>query len=178
MYRLIYKSRATSELDWPAVEAILHASERTTGRMTSPGFLLTSRTHFLQVIEGRFEDVNKTFMRISRDTRHDDIQLLSYEVIDGCLFDGWGMKGIGVLDANSELAKRLIEKYGSENGACAFRARPGVPWRWSSTSALFRNRRPGSAEARHRSPTSGDTRAHARNRDGKLRGSRARLYAG
>jgi hypothetical protein len=126
MYRLIYKSRATSELDWPAVEAILHASDINNRTHDITGFLLTSRTHFLQVIEGRFEDVNKTFMRISRDTRHDDIQLLSYEVIDGCLFDGWGMKGIGVLDANSELAQRLIEKYGSEQGGVRF---PLEAWR-------------------------------------------------
>jgi Sensors of blue-light using FAD len=126
MYRLIYKSESTSELDWPAVEAILHASDINNRAHDISGFLLASRTHFLQVIEGTFEDVNKTFMRISRDTRHDNIQLLSYEVIDGRLFDGWGMKGIGVLDANSTLAQRLIEKYGNEQGGVRF---PREAWR-------------------------------------------------
>jgi hypothetical protein len=84
------------------------------------GFLLASRTHFLQVIEGTFEDINATYLRIARDKRHEQIQLLSYEVIDARLFEAWAMKGIGVFDNNSAMARQLIEKYGEQDGGVRF----------------------------------------------------------
>lgn len=120
MYRLIYKSRAVNALDWDVVSKILNESEanNTSARIT--GFLLASKTHFLQVVEGTFEDVNALFQRIARDTRHDEIQILSYEIIDARLFETWAMKGIGVFDVNSELARQLIDKYGEQDGGVRF----------------------------------------------------------
>lgn len=120
MYRLIYKSRAVLDIDWQVVENILHQSEANNALAGITGFLLASRTHFLQVIEGTFEDINNTYLRIVRDRRHDQIQLLSYEVIDARLFDTWSMKGIGVFGNNSDMARRLIEKYGEQDGGVRF----------------------------------------------------------
>jgi hypothetical protein len=120
MYRLIYKSRAVEDLNWEMVEPILHHSEANNALAGITGFLLASRTHFLQVIEGTFEDVNATYLRIARDTRHEQIQLLSYEVIDARLFESWAMKGIGVFDNNSAMARQLIEKYGEQDGGVRF----------------------------------------------------------
>lgn len=120
MYRLIYKSRSVQDLDWQIVENILHQSEANNALAGITGFLLASRTHFLQVIEGTFEDINATFLRIARDRRHDQIQLLSYEVIDARLFDTWSMKGIGVFGNNSDVARRLIDKYGEQDGGVRF----------------------------------------------------------
>ncbi|MGB8053849.1 MAG: BLUF domain-containing protein [Azonexus sp.] len=120
MYRLIYKSRVTRELDWPVIEEILHHSAANNSLAEVTGFLLATRSHFLQVIEGRFEDVNETFFRIARDTRHERIQLLSYEVVDARLFESWAMKGIGILDANTDLARQLIAKYGEQDGGVRF----------------------------------------------------------
>ncbi|WP_430513328.1 BLUF domain-containing protein [Pannonibacter phragmitetus] len=41
------------------------------------GCLIFTGQHFLQVIEGMQEDVEDTFGRISRDTRHTDLRVLS-----------------------------------------------------------------------------------------------------
>ena len=120
MCRLIYKSRAATELDWPIIEKILHHSEANNSLAAITGFLIASKTHFLQVIEGRFEDVNETFFRIARDPRHESIQLLSYEVVDARLFESWAMKGIGTLDANTSLARQLIGRYGEQEGGVRF----------------------------------------------------------
>ncbi len=120
MYRLIYKSRSVEEIDWTIVENILHQSEANNSLAGVTGFLLASSTHFLQVIEGTFEDINNTFLRIARDRRHDQIQLLSYDVIDARLFDVWSMKGIGVFGNNSAIARQLIEKYGEQDGGVRF----------------------------------------------------------
>jgi len=120
MYRLIYKSRAVQDLNWEVVERILHHSQANNALAGITGFLLASRTHFLQVIEGTFEDINGTFLRIARDTRHEQIQLLSYEIIDARLFEAWAMKGIGVFDNNSAMARQLIAKYGEQDGGVRF----------------------------------------------------------
>ena len=120
MYRLIYKSRVTRELDWPVIEDILHHSAANNSLAEVTGFLLATRNHFLQVLEGRFEDVNETFFRIARDPRHERIQLLSFEVVDARLFESWAMKGIGILDANTDLARQLIAKYGEQDGDVRF----------------------------------------------------------
>lgn len=120
MYRLIYKSRAVQDMNWEMVEGILHQSEANNALAEITGFLLASRTHFLQVIEGTFENINETYLRITRDARHEQIQLLSYEVIDARLFEAWAMKGIGVFDNNSAMARQLIAKYGEQNGGVRF----------------------------------------------------------
>ena len=120
MYRLIYKSRATRPLDWAIVSEILNQSEENNANARITGFLLASKTHFLQVIEGTFEDVNTLFLRIARDDRHDELQILSYEVIDARLFETWAMKGIGVFDVNTAIARKLIEKYGEQDGGVRF----------------------------------------------------------
>jgi hypothetical protein len=120
MYRLIYRSRSTKEIDWPTVQAILHSSENQNREHDINGVLLATDTHFLQVLEGRFEDVNDTFMRIVQDSRHTDLRLISYGVIDALLFAGWGMRGIGVFDLNKDLEAKLMEKYGEEDGSVKF----------------------------------------------------------
>jgi len=120
MYRLIYKSRSSSEITWEMVRGILHASEKENSEHDVNGVLLATETHFLQVLEAKFEDINETFIRIVRDPRHTDIRLISYNVIDARLFAGWGMRGIGVFDFNQELEVKLKKKYGEEDGGVKF----------------------------------------------------------
>ena len=120
MYRLIYKSRSTVELNWDVVKDILHASEEHNEANSITGILLATNTHYLQVLEGKFEDVNVAFMNIVQDPRHDDIKLISFNVVDARLFAGWGMKGIGVFDFNKQIERLLMEKYGEEDGGIHF----------------------------------------------------------
>jgi hypothetical protein len=120
MYRLIYKSRSTVELNWDVVKDILHTSEVHNEANGITGILLATNTHYLQVLEGKFEDVNIAFMNIARDPRHDDIRLISFTIVDARLFAGWGMKGIGVFDFNKQIERQLMEKYGEEDGGIRF----------------------------------------------------------
>jgi hypothetical protein len=120
MYRLIYKSRSVEPLSWDIVRSITDASEVNNNSRGITGVLLASRTHFMQVIEGNFEDVNALFQRICRDDRHTELSIISYSVIDARLFGGWGMRGIGAFDFNREVEKELIDKYGEEEGGIHF----------------------------------------------------------
>ncbi|WP_096086264.1 BLUF domain-containing protein [Agaribacterium haliotis] len=120
MYRLIYRSKSAASVDWDCMRDIMHSSEEHNQQQQISGVLLASASHFLQIIEGKYEDVNSTFMRIIHDPRHSDIKLISFGCIDARLFEGWGMKGIGVFDFNTETADALKTKYGSENNQVSF----------------------------------------------------------
>ena len=120
MYRLIYKSRSVQELNWDLVRNITSASETNNDRCAVTGVLLASRTHFLQALEGRFEDVNAVFRRIVRDDRHDELSIVGFSVVEGRLFGGWGMRGIGAFDFNREIEEQLKHKYGEEGGSIRF----------------------------------------------------------
>jgi len=120
MYRLIYRSRSVAPIDWPSVLDILETSRSNNLALEVSGVLLTTRSHYLQVLEGRYEDVNQLFMHIVRDERHTDIELIDFNIIDARLFRDWGMRGIGVFNLNKELEQSLVRKYGEENGSLHF----------------------------------------------------------
>lgn len=120
MYRLIYKSEPISTMDWEQVRHILHQSEKNNEINEITGVLLASQRYFLQVIEGRYESVNKLFMTLAHDPRHTNIQLISFDVIDSRLFAGWGMKGLGLLDFNTDQVEQLKAKYGEDEGDLVF----------------------------------------------------------
>ena len=126
MYRLIYKSRSACEIDWALVRDILHVSEINNKRTDVTGFLLATETRFLQVLEGRFDEINETFLRIARDQRHDEICLISYGVVEERLFGDWNMRGIGVFDLNADVKGKLVKKYGEEQGGINL---PRQEWR-------------------------------------------------
>ena len=120
MYRLIYKSRSTQKIDWSLVNEIISSSESNNPEQDITGVLLATETHFLQVIEGGFDEVNRLFMAIARDPRHEEIQLIGFTCVESRLFGGWAMHGIGIFDFNESLVSDLIEQYGEEDGHVRF----------------------------------------------------------
>ncbi len=120
MYRIIYKSRSVKPLDWDIVKSIMSESEKRNEACGVTGVLLASRTHFLQTLEGKFEDVNAVFRRIARDDRHEELNLIGFSVVDARLFGGWGMRGIGAFDFNLNIEAELKHKYGEEEGGIRF----------------------------------------------------------
>lgn len=120
MYRLIYKSRSKNKVDWETVEQIMAESTKCNEQHHLTGVLLATDTHFLQVLEGNFEDLNETFFRIAQDSRHEEMKLISYNMVDARLFSAWGMRGIGVFNFNKDIEQDLMEKYGEEDGGVKF----------------------------------------------------------
>jgi len=120
MYRIIYKSRSVKPLDWDIVSNLASVSEANNEACEVTGVLLASRSHFLQALEGRFEDVNAVFRRIVRDDRHDELSLIGFSLIDSRLFGGWGMRGVGTFDFNLPIEDELKRKYGEEENGVRF----------------------------------------------------------
>ena len=120
MYRLIYKSRAKQRIDWEFVSELVAGSEDSNQEAGITGVLLATETHFLQVLEGSFDDVNDLFMRIVQDPRLDHIRLIAFDCVDSRLFGGWAMHGVGIFDFNPELVADLVKHYGEEEGSVRF----------------------------------------------------------
>lgn len=120
MYRMIYRSRSVEPLNWEIVRSITSVSERNNEASGLTGVLLASRSHFMQAIEGNFEDVNAAFRRICRDERHTELSIVGFSITDARLFGGWGMRGIGAFDFNKQIEDELKEKYGEEEGSIHF----------------------------------------------------------
>lgn len=126
MYRLIYKSRSSRQIDWELVKQLINKSEENNQDAGITGVLLATDTHFLQVLEGGFDEVNELFMRIVRDPRHDQVQLIAFDCIESRLYGGWAMHAVGVFDFNQELTDDLIGQYGEEDGGVRF---PTEDWK-------------------------------------------------
>ena len=114
---LIYKSRCKDLGNWDLVNSILVSSTRNNPENDITGVLVATETHFLQVLEGAFETVNATFQLISRDKRHDTVQIISFTEIKERQFADWAMHGIGLFDLNRELKTRFCSMFGEENGS-------------------------------------------------------------
>ena len=118
MHRLIYKSRSILvEVDIETINDIVERSKELNRRNEISGALVATRTHFLQVLEGAYDDVNRTFFRIAADSRHDNLELVSFGPVEKRLFEGWVMKGFGIFDLNVEVETVLKNKFGLEEGS-------------------------------------------------------------
>ncbi len=120
MYRLIYKSQSVAEVDQNTVKDIIERSWTANEKNNITGALLATQSHFLQVLEGEFSEVNETFFRIANDPRHEKIELISFGPAASRLFDGWVMQGFGLFDLKLELEERLKVKYGEKSGELCF----------------------------------------------------------
>ena len=126
MYRLIYKSRSKTPIDWELVNSILESSQKGNTEIGISGVLLATKKHFLQIIEGSFEEVNKLYSSIVKDPRHDEVQLISFTCIENRIFESWAMHGIDVFNLNHELSEQLKSSYGEENDEVRF---PTEEWK-------------------------------------------------
>ena len=120
MFRLIYKSRSLQPVGWEFVNELVRSCETKNREADISGVLLATGTHFLQVLEGDFDSINRLFMRIARDTRHEEIQLISFGCVESRLFGGWAMHAIGIFDFNQDLVDDLARQYGEEDGSVRF----------------------------------------------------------
>ena len=120
MYRLIYKSRGTSPINWDTVDSIMLKSLQNNLKDSIGGILLCTKSHFLQVLEGEFDKVNEAFMRIAHDPRHSNVKLISFHEVEKRLFHQWKLRVISIADIDDPAHASLMKKYGSEEGGVQF----------------------------------------------------------
>jgi hypothetical protein len=110
--RLKYVSRSSRPMTDDEVDAIGRVSAEYNRARGITGVLVEISGVFFQVIEGPRDAVDELFREIRRDTRHQEVLVLS--TMDGCesrLFPDWDMKTVrvGSDDAGAEAIKLLLE---------------------------------------------------------------------
>ncbi len=91
MYRILYTSSATKNLDDKELEEILEKSRINNQKKDVTGLLIVKGRTFLQCLEGEKDDVLSIYEKISNDERHTNIIDLFEEDIDERLFPQWSM---------------------------------------------------------------------------------------
>ena len=115
-YRLIYKSTAAARIKKDDLRDILYTSLEKNRAAGVNGALLATHSHFLHFLEGGFDEINETFFRIAKDSRHLDIKLVSFGQIEKPIFSQWKMKAFGIFELDIELEEKFKQQYGEEAG--------------------------------------------------------------
>jgi Sensors of blue-light using FAD len=105
--RLIYASEPDGALSPDSVESILQHARVANLRSSLTGMLIFDATAFLQVLEGRREEVSRTYARICQDPRHRRVVLLEVAAIDERRFGRWAMGFAPATAARSEIYLRF-----------------------------------------------------------------------
>lgn len=91
MISLTYLSTATLPYTQEQLTELLAASRERNHADDLSGMLLYAGGHFIQTLEGPEENVDATFARIERDSRHRNIYIALREPIDERVFPDWSM---------------------------------------------------------------------------------------
>ena len=105
MKRVIYTSTANVPLNRDIIAEILDVSHQNNDAYDVTGVLLCGGGHFIQVLEGEDDTVDKLCMAIEQDRRHRDFDIIFDEPIDERALSKWTM-------AYSELDRAAIKSLG------------------------------------------------------------------
>ncbi len=89
--RLLYVSRAKAPQTTTVTTSILMQARVHNQVSGITGLLCQGQGFFFQVLEGGRHEVNALYRRICLDSRHKDVELLSYEEISQRRFSQWSM---------------------------------------------------------------------------------------
>lgn len=105
--RLVYASHHTG-LDAETFDNILRKSRENNARDLITGALIISEGGFMQLLEGSRNAVGQCFVRIMKDNRHDDIQVLSCGDAQRRLFQEWTMHLIKASRIKQDIMARYL----------------------------------------------------------------------
>lgn len=109
LVRLMYASRVAGGVDAGQLTTILRQSRSGNPGIGITGVLCAFGGIFMQVLEGGRAPVNRLYNRISRDERHTDVTLLSYEEIHERRFGAWAMGQVTLARLNPALLLKYSE---------------------------------------------------------------------
>ena len=109
MNRLIYCSQAKGTLKFENVKAILKSAIHNNTKNKLTGVLLYNHNYFIQCLEGQRLELNQTFQKISKDSRHENVCLLNYQAIGARQFSEWSMGVASLIKVNIEVFKKYTK---------------------------------------------------------------------
>jgi hypothetical protein len=106
MVRLVYASTFNDEVDPSELKNIHEVARKNNAEFDVSGVLIFGNNYFLQCLEGGRENVNKIYDKISRDKRHKNSMILSYEESHVRMFEKWSMKLLILTKEKKDIVKR------------------------------------------------------------------------
>ena len=113
LYRLIYVSQASPNLEYPDLISIMQKSEQNNRPAGVTGMLSFGDSMFLQILEGSRRVVSQTYNRILLDKRHFNAELIDFSEIEYREFSAWSMKVVQI-DQREEV-RNLILKHSNSS---------------------------------------------------------------
>ena len=118
LQELIYTSLSSEQADKDEAKKILTSAQRNNAANSITGLLMFDGQRYIQILEGEAEHVMRLYNIISKDPRHQHIELLHIGGITARSFDNWRMAyealPSGLLD---ELAENMAVSSMELNGA-------------------------------------------------------------
>lgn len=90
-YQIIYSSVGSTPMQLEDLEDLLEQAQCRNARKGITGALVYVDGHFLQILEGEREGVQKLMARISGDLRHEAVTVLQEGEIASAAFSDWNM---------------------------------------------------------------------------------------
>lgn len=92
MYRLVYFSNVSLDLNLFAIEAMVEQAAERNRPLHISGALHYNGLNFLQVLEGPHQALTPLYLRIRKDPRHSGVVKLAEERISIRHYPEWGMR--------------------------------------------------------------------------------------
>lgn len=92
VFKLVYLSHATPLFEGDSdLKSILEVSRSNNNKVDISGLLLYTNGLFIQLLEGKEDDVMETYNRIVKDPRHSDAVVVAKKNEEGRSFKNWSM---------------------------------------------------------------------------------------
>ena len=91
MHALVYRSIADNSFAVPNIYSMLSRAREYNTEHGITGCLLYHNSKFLQLLEGEEEKIESLFQKISKDSRHHQVEIIEQGILDSRLFNEWSM---------------------------------------------------------------------------------------
>lgn len=106
LYRIIYISRLNFKPSYRKIKALKQQVVSNNQQRNITGFLLFNKEYFIGAIEGERTVLNELFNKMTKDQRHFDIEIVSYESIEDRTFNNWGLTLLETAPAYVKIKKQ------------------------------------------------------------------------
>jgi hypothetical protein len=115
LIRLLYISRAAVAITTTVTGTILESAKANNPALGITGVLCQGQGLFIQILEGERSAVNRLYNTISKDNRHQDIELIAIDEIKERKFPHWSMAHVIISenDAIIELKHPEFDPFGA-----------------------------------------------------------------
>lgn len=115
LLQLTYISDLCAGVSGNQITLIHQQAEKNNARLHITGLLLMTDKHFMQLLEGEAATVKSQFAKIAKDSRHQNVRLVSERTVKQRQFPDWhmGLKRMLDQDEHHDLAA-VINLYGQQ----------------------------------------------------------------